>query len=171
MANLQANLRSQIALAGDCPQTFLRTVNQTFYDNTVDSAYSTVLFAEYNDQSRLLRYANCGHLAGLLLRTRGGVEQLCPTGTVLGLFRQWDGHLGQCQLTPGDTLAFYTDGVSEACNAQGVEFGTRGLIRALRKRKSLDAKATVDAVLADVQTYSAGEQEDDITLIVARCTQ
>jgi phosphoserine phosphatase RsbU/P len=169
MANLQANLRSQIALAGDCPETFLRTVNQTFYDNTVDSAYSTVFFAEYNDQSRLLRYANCGHLAGLLLRAQGGVEQLCPTGTVLGLFRQWDGHLGQCQLAPGDTLAFYTDGVSEACNAQGVEFGTRGLIRALRKRKSLDAKATVDAVLADVQKYSAGEQEDDITLIVARC--
>ena len=171
MANLQANLRSQIALAGDCPETFLRTVNQTFYDNTVDSAYSTVFFAEYNDQSRLLRYANCGHLAGLLLRAQGGVEQLCPTGTVLGLFRQWDGHLGQCQLAPGDTLALYTDGVSEACNAKGAEFGARGLVRALRKRKSLDAKSTVDAVLADVQKYSAGEQEDDVTLIVARCTR
>lgn len=170
MANLQANLRGQIALAGDCPLTFLCTVNQIFFDNTVDSAYSTVFFAEYNDETRVLRYANCGHLPGLLLRAQGGVEQLCPTGTVLGLFRQWDGHLGQCQLAVGDTVVLYTDGVTEARNAQDAEFTQKGLIRALRRRKELDAKATVDAVLGEVQKYGDGEQEDDITLIVARCT-
>lgn len=170
MANLQANLRSQIALAGDCPQTFLRTVNQTFYDNTVESAYSTVFFAEYDDQTRILRYANCGHLPGLLLRAQGGTEQLCPTGTVLGLFRQWDGHIGQCQLAPGDTVVLYTDGVTEARNAAGAEFTQKGLIRALRRRRKLSAQAVVDGVLEEVRRYSPDEQEDDITLIVARCT-
>ncbi|HUB19050.1 MAG TPA: SpoIIE family protein phosphatase [Acidobacteriaceae bacterium] len=169
MANLQANLRSQLALAGECPATFLRTVNQTFFDSTVDSAYSTVFFAEYNDETRVLRYANCGHLPGLLLRAGGGVEQLCATGTVLGMFREWEGQMTECRLAPGDAVAFYTDGVTEARNAHGKEFGAAGLVRALRRHKKLVAKATVDAVLAQVQQYSSGEQEDDITLIVAKC--
>jgi phosphoserine phosphatase RsbU/P len=171
MANLQANLRSQLALAGECPETFLRTVNQTFFDSTVESAYSTIFFCEYNDESRTLRYANCGHLPGLLLRAAGGVEQLCATSTVLGMFREWEGQMTECRLAPGDTVAFYTDGVTEARNAQGREFGPGGLVRSLRRRKKLDAKATVDAVLEQVQQYSAGEQEDDITLIIAKCTR
>jgi serine phosphatase RsbU (regulator of sigma subunit) len=144
-------------------------VNQTFFDNTVDSAYSTVFFAEYDDETRVMRYANCGHLPGLLLRAGGEVEHLCPTGTVLGMFRDWDGHLGECRLAPGDTLALYTDGVTEACNAEGREFGQLGLVRALKRRKKLGAKATVDAVLEELQKYSSGEQGDDITLIVGRC--
>ena len=70
----------------------------------------------------------------------------------------------------GDTVVLYTDGVTEARNAQDAEFTQKGLIRALRRRKKLGAKATVDAVLQEVQKYGFGEQEDDITLIVARCT-
>ncbi|HVT99905.1 MAG TPA: SpoIIE family protein phosphatase [Acidobacteriaceae bacterium] len=170
MANLQANLRSQLALAGECPATFLKTVNQTFFENTVDSAYSTVFFAEYDDETRVMRYANCGHLPGLLLRADGDVEHLCPTGTVLGMFREWDGHMGECRLGAGDVLALYTDGVTEACDAAEKEFGQKGLVRALKRRRKLDAKGTVDGVLNELQKYSAGEQGDDITLIVARCT-
>ena len=169
MANLQANFRSQLALAGDCPETFLRTVNQTFFDNSVESAYSTVFFAEYCDESRKMRYSNCGHLPGLLLRADGKVEELASTGTVLGLFRSWDGHMGDCALEPGDVLALYTDGVTEACNAEREEFGQKRLIAALKRRKKLGAKAMVGAVLEEVQRYSPGEQEDDITLIVAKC--
>jgi serine phosphatase RsbU (regulator of sigma subunit)/catechol 2,3-dioxygenase-like lactoylglutathione lyase family enzyme len=170
MANLQANLRSQLAIARQQPELFLKTVNQIFFDNTVDSAYSTIFFAEYCDDSQTMRYANCGHLAGLLLRSDGTVEELQATGTVLGLFRNWDGHTGACQLAAGDTLALYTDGVTEACNAKREEFGPQGLLAALRRHPRLSAKETVDAILREVQQYSPGEQEDDITLIVAKCT-
>ena len=174
MANLQANLRSQLAIAGDClagqcPETFLRTVNQTFFESTVESAYSTVFFAEYEDATRTMRYANCGHLPGLVLRDGGGVEELHATGTVLGMFRNWDGEMSACQLATGDTVALYTDGVTEARNAKGAEFGVRGLLRALRKRKTSGARAIVDSILKELQGYSSGEQEDDITLIVAKC--
>src|SRR5260370_37569928 len=55
MANLQANLRSQSAIALDQPQRFLRSVNQLFYENTTDSAYATLFFAEYDDTSRRMR--------------------------------------------------------------------------------------------------------------------
>src|SRR5205823_2326827 len=59
MANLQANLRGQSAIALEHPQQFLRSVNQLFYANTADSAYATLVFAEYDDTSRRIRYANC----------------------------------------------------------------------------------------------------------------
>ena len=71
MANLQASLRSQLALAFHQPEALLRSVNRVFYDNTGDSAYASLLFAEYDDATRRLRYANCGHLSGLLLKTDG----------------------------------------------------------------------------------------------------
>jgi len=66
MANLQANLRSQCAMAADEPRRFLRSVNQLFYENTADGDYATFFFAEYNDKTGWLRFANCGHLAALL---------------------------------------------------------------------------------------------------------
>src|SRR5213079_2177109 len=69
MANLQANLRSQCAVAVDQPQRLLESVNQLFYGNTADSSYATLFFAEYDDNARRLRYANCGHLPALLLRS------------------------------------------------------------------------------------------------------
>jgi catechol 2,3-dioxygenase-like lactoylglutathione lyase family enzyme len=89
MANLQANLRSQFALARDEPQLFLQSVNRLFFQNTTDSAYATVFFADYDDTARRLRYANCGHLAAIVLRHNGEVERLHATATVLGLFEEW----------------------------------------------------------------------------------
>lgn len=170
MANLQANLRSQLAMARERPELFLRSVNETFYDNTVDSAYSTIFFAEYEDHHQRLRYANCGHLPGLLLRTGGTVEELASTGTVLGLFRTWNGDTGACQLAPGDMLALYTDGVTEACDAHGEEFGQPRLATLLQESAHLSAQAAVNAVLEAVQQHCAGEQTDDVTLIIAKCT-
>ena len=168
MANLQANLRSQLAIAWDEPEAFLQTVNRTFFENTGDSAYSTIFFAEYCDRTRQMRYANCGHLPGLLLRADGTVEELAPTGTVLGLFRSWEGHTGSCELEPGDTVALYTDGVTEASNAEGEEFGAHRLSETLRRQAGGSAQALVDGVLDAVRAHSPGEQEDDITLIMAR---
>ena len=71
MANLQANLRSQFPLLIDDPVRLLCSVNRLFCDNTPDSSYATFLYAEYNDDSHRLRYANCGHLCALLLRSDG----------------------------------------------------------------------------------------------------
>jgi catechol 2,3-dioxygenase-like lactoylglutathione lyase family enzyme len=62
MANLQASMRSQCAIASDQPQNFLRSVNQLFYENTAEADYATFFFSEYDDKTRRLRYANCGHL-------------------------------------------------------------------------------------------------------------
>jgi serine phosphatase RsbU (regulator of sigma subunit)/predicted enzyme related to lactoylglutathione lyase len=169
MANLQANLRSQSAIALDQPQRFLQSVNQLFYENTTESAYATLFFAEYDDQTRRLRFANCGHHPPILLRDNS-VERLDSTCTVLGLFKEWHCSIEERQLLPGDILALYTDGVTEAFNHEGEEFGEQRLIEALRRNRQLPSRALLAAIVDEVQHFSSrDEQHDDITLIVAKC--
>jgi serine phosphatase RsbU (regulator of sigma subunit)/predicted enzyme related to lactoylglutathione lyase len=168
MANLQASLRSQSAVAFDDPETLLRSVNRLFFDNTSDNAYASLLFAEYDDATRRLRYANCGHLSGLLLRTDGNVEQLDSTSTLLGLFKEWDCSMREQELAPGDVLVLYTDGVTEASNQQGQEFGERCLIESLRQHRELPCQGLLTAIVDGVQRFSPQEQHDDITAIVAK---
>lgn len=168
MANLQANLRSQCAIALDHPQLFLRSVNQLFYENTADSAYATLFFAEYDDTTRHLRYINCGHLSALLLRSSGVLERLDSTCTVLGLFKDWDCSISECRLSPGDTLSLYTDGITEAFNDADEDFGEQRLIDALRRDRDLPPQELLSSVIRDVRTFSPREQHDDITLIVAK---
>ena len=104
MANLQANLRTQSAIAWDEPQRFLKSVNNLFYENTAENAYASLFFGVYDDDARRLRYANCGHLCALLLRRDGGLERLDSTCTVMGLFKDWDCSMAECSLLAGDTL-------------------------------------------------------------------
>jgi len=169
MANLQANLRSQCAIALEQPRRFLQSVNQLFCANTADNAYATLLFAEYDDATQRLRYANCGHLSALLLRSDGTLERLHSTATVLGVFPQWDCAIGECRLAAGDTLALYTDGITEAWNAEGDEFGEQRLVEALCRHRNRCAQSTLQSVVDEVRRFSSIEQHDDITLIVARC--
>src|SRR5262245_5089102 len=169
MANLQANLRSLCAIALDEPERLLRSVNQLFYENTNESAYATLIFAEYNDETHRLRYANCGHLAALLVRHDGAIEKLDSTCTVVGLFREWDCSMRECQLFSGDTLVLYTDGITESFNATEGEFGEQRLIQAWRRYRELPPGELVASIVNDVQEFSHQEQQDDITLIVAEC--
>ena len=169
MANLQANLRSQSATASDEPQRFLKSVNRLFYDNTADADYATLFFAEYDDDTRRLRYANCGHLPALLLRRDHAVERLSSNCTVMGLFEDWDCSLEELQLLPGDTFLLYTDGVTESSNNSGEEFGEQRLVEALLRHPDLPPQALIDSIVEEIRQFSSDEQQDDITIIVARC--
>ena len=169
MANLQANLRSQCAIALDEPQQLLRSVNDLFYDNTAENAYATLFFAEYDDQAQRLRYANCGHPSALLLRGNNTLERLESTCTVLGLFKEWNCAISECQLLSGDTIALYTDGITESFNSAGEEFGESRLIEALQRHRELSSRDLLAALVDEVRQFNPNEQYDDITLIVAKC--
>jgi serine phosphatase RsbU (regulator of sigma subunit)/catechol 2,3-dioxygenase-like lactoylglutathione lyase family enzyme len=169
MANLQANLRSQSAIALEEPQRMLQSVNRLFYENTIDSAYATLIFADYDDRLQRLRYVNCGHLPALVLKSDGAVERLPATSTVLGLFSEWACSLRECQLSSGDTLVLYTDGATEACNDAGEEYGEDRLIEALRRYREQPCSALLTSIADDIQQFSPNQQRDDITLIVAKC--
>jgi phosphoserine phosphatase RsbU/P len=170
MANLQANLRSQCAIALDQPERLLRAVNQLFCENTTDGAYATLFFAEYDGGTGRLRYANCGHLCAILLRKNNTVERLDSTSTVLGLFKEWDCSVGKRKLFAGDTLALYTDGITESFNDAEEEYGEQRLVDALRRHRKLSSEALLASIVDEVQQFSRDKQHDDVTLIVARCT-
>ncbi len=168
MANLQANLRSRYASALDDLPRLLKSVNQLFYENTPDDRYATLFFAVYDDHSRELEYANCGHNAPLLFRAGGSLERLTSTSTVIGLFPGWECVTRRITLAPGDLLVIYTDGVTEANDAAGDEFGEARLIETVRACHSLPPKDLVAAIHNAVHSFSPGEQSDDLTLVIAR---
>jgi len=97
------------------------------------------------------------------------VERLASTCTVLGLFSNWDCVLSEVQLRPGDTLLLYTDGITEATNDAGEEFGESRLIETLSAQAHLPVSSLLDALVTDVQNFSPTEQGDDITLVVSHC--
>lgn len=169
MANLQANLRSQCAIAVEHPDLFLRSANRMFFENTVESAYATLFFAIYDDQAQRLQYANCGHLSGLLLRSDNSCQRLESTARPLGLFEDWDCSIAECALTPGDVLAFYTDGITEATDSDGREFGEESLIESLRRNRDRPCQSALESIADEVRSLNPTDQHDDITLILAKC--
>ena len=171
MANLQASLRSlypgaEPALTQSHLTQSLQSVNRLFVKNTETTHYATVFFGIYDDASRKLLYANCGHNPPLLLRASGQVERLEATATVLGLFEPWECSVAEIQLCRGDILAIYTDGITEASNPSEEEFGEERLI-SLLKLKGRCASESLQQILKSVQEFSPGEQADDLTTIVA----
>jgi serine phosphatase RsbU (regulator of sigma subunit) len=170
MANLQANLRSQCgSIAVDHPERLLRSVNQLFCDSTDDGAFASLFFAEYDDRAARLRYINCGHLCALLLRGDKAVERLEATSTLLGLFKEWDCSVGERQLFSGDTLALYTDGITESFNNADDQFGEERLIEALQQYREEQPQNLLESIVDAVRKFSSHEQHDDITLIIAKC--
>ena len=169
MANLQASLRSQSALAFDQPEALLRSVNRLFYDNTGDSAYASLFFADYDEATRRLRYVNCGHLSGLLVRSRrqGGAARVHQHAA--GTVQEWNCSMREQELSPGDVLALYTDGdYRSRVTSDGEEFGERFLIESLQQHRDLPCQALLTALVDGVRRFSFQEQHDDITAIVAK---
>ncbi len=169
MANLQANLRSQCATAAEQPEQLLQSVNRLFYDNTAENAYATLFYSEFDDRTCRLRYANCGHLPGLLVRCDGTVQRLSSTATVLGLFTDWPCRTAEIQLSAGDLFAIYSDGITEAVNQRDEEFGEDRLLDLIARARDQSPSDIVTTVLDDVRQFSGDQQHDDVTLIVARC--
>ena len=169
MANLQANLRSQYALAIDDLPRLLTSVNRLFYENTTDESYATLFFGVYEDTTRRLRFANCGHVSPLVLHPDGTVQRLASTTTVLGLFLDWPCHIQETTLLPGDVLVIYSDGVTEATDENDNEYGEQRLISVIQGNTGLPVGDLLSAVQANVQEFSGPTQADDITLILARC--
>ena len=168
MASLQATLRSRLGHDMlDLPRQ-LRSVNQLLYRSSEANRYATLFLGVYDDTTRRLTYANCGHNPPVLLREDGSLCRLAPTAPVLGLLEEWECESGELSLANGDLLALFSDGITEAFSDAGEEFGEERLIELLRANRGLEAAALVDAVSRRVTEFSGRHQEDDMTLLVAR---
>jgi serine phosphatase RsbU (regulator of sigma subunit) len=168
MANLQASVRSQYVVAFEDLEELFRSVNKLFYESVASGFYATLFFADYFDATRSLRYVNCGHNPAFLVRADGICEKLGATATVLGMAEKWDCTVGEATISPGDILVVYSDGVTEAQSKSGEFFGDERLLAAVQANASLPAAGLVEAIAAAARTFAGEEQEDDLTLLVAR---
>jgi phosphoserine phosphatase RsbU/P len=175
MANLQANLRSLAGLMGRTTERVmpcdlaatLQQVNTILWRSTAPQHYATLFFGLYDDLRRTLTYANCGHNPPIVLAADGHVERLECTTTVIGLFGKWECETGEIELHPGDLLAIFSDGVTEAMRGEE-EYGESRFLNVLRETSRQPPGEIVTSVFNSVQTFSAGNQSDDLTLVIAK---
>jgi serine phosphatase RsbU (regulator of sigma subunit) len=168
MAHLQATLRTDYALASGDLAARLERVHENLLRSVAPGHYATLFAGEYDDDTGRLRYANCGHVPPLLLRGDGGVTRLEATTTALGLFEVWPCPLAEIALAPGDLLLACTDGVTEAPDGAGNEFGIERLQEVARAARHLATPALLRVITAAVRHFAGGAPLDDLTLVAAR---
>jgi len=168
MANLQACFRARAGAAFRGPAALLEIVHRHFYSSSGSERFVTLFFGAYDDDTRRMRYVNCGHCAPLLLRAGGELTRLEPTATMLGAFEEWSCAEEEVSLDVGDTLLLYSDGVTEAANAAGDEFGEDRLACILRKSGATTAAGLIREIVNTVSTFSGAARMDDITVVAIR---
>lgn len=168
MAHLQATLRGLSArLAAEDLTQLLEGVNRRFWESTAGNHFATLFFGHYEDAARRLRYANCGHPPPILLRADGTVERLAVTAGAVGLFEQWRCSVRDLTVERDDLLTIFSDGVTEATNDRGEEFGEDRLFEILTAWRTRPLAEILDRLVDDVRTFGA-EQHDDLTLVLVR---
>lgn len=168
MANLQACFRTQAAAGLKRPAEILEAVHRHFYSSTQSDRFATLFFGVYDDRTRRMRYANCGHCAPLLLRANGGIERLEPTAIMLGAFEDWRCAEHEVTLQPGDVLLLYSDGVTEAANDIGDDFCEQRLIDLVRSNATASPEELVRRIVDAVSAFSSAARTDDITVAAIR---
>jgi serine phosphatase RsbU (regulator of sigma subunit) len=169
MAHLQASLRSLSAGIGvdDLPR-LLEVVNRSFCASTAGNHFATLFVGRYDDDTRRLTYANCGHHPPFLVRADGSVERLAVTARAIGLFDELGAVAREVTLAAGDLLGVFSDGVTEAMDPQGEEFGEARLLQALLLHRRCPVAEAVERAIEAVGAFSGPEQSDDVTLMVIR---
>ena len=166
MSNLQAAVRA-FAQEGTAPGSVCTSVNRLLCRNMASGRFVTFCYVRIDTASRRLTYANAGHNPPLLIRASGAVDQLAPSGTVLGVFAESTYEQGDFAIGAGDRLVLYTDGITEGRNAAGDEFGEDRLAETAARHRDLAAEEMLAGILRDVEDFNGGKYEDDATLIVA----
>ncbi len=152
------------------PGAVLSEVNDLLNENNETFMFVTLIYAVFDPLSGLLTYANGGHCNPLLVHADGTSEELPLTGGIaLGVMPKLEYSESSTTLEPGDTLVLYTDGVSEAMNSDGEEFGVDRLRKIFVDHSSSSAREANEAVLQAVNDFAGGHpQSDDVTCLVLR---
>ena len=173
MANLQAGLHVLRGSGLDLPEATAR-LNRLVCENTDAAKFITFCWALYDadgpDAGRL-RYVNAGHNPPMLVRADGSVEELTEGGLILGVLPTVSYQQGETRVAPGDLLVLFSDGVTEAPDADGEEYGEACLANLLRKHRDGTAAQAVAAIRADVARFTdAAPLSDDRTVLALKRT-
>jgi sigma-B regulation protein RsbU (phosphoserine phosphatase) len=169
ISSLQAALRALVP-ESISPAEVLQRVNRIFLHNINFTTFVTALLGHYEPSRHRLTYCNAGHNPPLLLNAYDGQETwLDPTGAAIGLVEAYVPKAQAVTLRRGDILLFYTDGVTEANNLRGDQFGRDRLAQVVRQNAGLPAQELLHRLRQALNDFSDGRPlEDDATLLVCR---
>jgi sigma-B regulation protein RsbU (phosphoserine phosphatase) len=165
---VESSLRRATLVAGSNSATALRVVNHLLYRSSLASRYATLFYAIFDRATRMLHYVNAGHNPPMVIRADGTIVWLETGGMPVGLFPDSTYEQGSAQLNPGDLVLAYTDGVVEALNPSGREWGTEGLRFAAAGSDAETADEMVEAIMQSMDDFSHQRQTDDATVAVVR---
>src|SRR6266436_5940018 len=169
MATLQASLRTIAGENAPLVDLVARLNRYACAHSLNGLRFTTAVLSEYNPLSRNLTYVNAGHNAPILRRANGTLETLEAGGLPLGIQSAAKYETASLELKPGDLLIFFTDGVVEAFNESGEEFGNARWLSAIRDLPDWDAQQTLQFLMKRVDEFvGATRQSDDITCLVFR---
>ena len=158
------------AISSPEPGTVLGEVNALLHEDNETQMFVTVLYAVYDPETGEFTYASGGHDAPLLVHPDGSSELLPLTGGIaLGIVSDLAYGQNSVVLDHGDTLVLYTDGVTEAMNGEGEQFGIERLRKVFSNRAPKDANEAAHKIFEAVNTFADGAaQSDDITCLTLR---
>src|SRR5215213_3200082 len=147
------------------------SINEQICRATDSNRFATLFLALYDDRTRTLRYTNAGHNAPVLARADGSVERLTTGGMVVGAFPSVDFEEGRTVLGAGDMLVLFSDGVTEAQNATGEEYGEASLSSFVAARREDTANNLRREIFDEIDRWSGdAERGDDQTLVILKAT-
>jgi sigma-B regulation protein RsbU (phosphoserine phosphatase) len=165
-AMIQGAFAAQVTSAGS-PAALMAHVNRTLIRRAIQSRFATVMYGMLSPDGRLT-YSNAGHNPPVLIG-RNDVRRLDKGGLILGLFPQATYEEETLDLEEGDTLVVFSDGVTEALNTAGDEFGEERLLPCLDEHRACRPQELRDRILESVRTFAASAaQNDDVTALVLR---
>jgi sigma-B regulation protein RsbU (phosphoserine phosphatase) len=168
ISSVQSSLRTAMLLGGvDLAKAF-HLVNRQVYASSSADRYATLFCGIFDGRTCTLRYVNAGHNPPLVIRLDRSVSWLETGGAPVGAFPDWPYEEGRVQLSPGDLVVAYTDGITEAVDTSGKEWGVEGLQKVAREAKGLCADEIVHAIFTCMDGFSQGSQSDDATVGVLR---
>jgi sigma-B regulation protein RsbU (phosphoserine phosphatase) len=170
IANVQSSLRTAALFTGDDLAALLKVVNHQVYASSSRDRYATLFYGVFNRSTGILRYVNAGHNPPVVIRRDGSVHCLEAGGAPVGLFADSEYGEGSVQIETGDLVIAFTDGLIEATNQDGEEWGVQGLLKAAASAAqcSQDAGDLVNLSFNSMDDFSQGHQTDDATLAVVR---
>lgn len=168
MSSLHAAIHAQVSAKSSLEQT-VSSVNRYLAENTPANRFVTLFIAELDPATGVLKYINAGHNPPLIGRMDGTIEQLSSGGFPLGIIPNADFELGQLFLNPNESLVIYSDGVSEANNLEGDEFGLDRLADVIKKNLRASAAGLRDKVESALSLFTqTAPANDDITLVIVK---
>ena len=170
IAHVQSSLRTAALFTGEDLATLFEVVNQQAYSSSLADRFATLFYGVFDNAKRKLRYVNAGQNSPVALRHDGSVEWLETSGAPVGMLLDSSYAERVVEVETGDLIIAYTDGVVEATDQKGEEWGTQGLLNAALHgvKRSQKAAALINVIFDSMDDFSQGHPNDDATLAVVR---